>query len=167
MSNDKEKAVHEKAVEYLNKYMSVLDVVDDGLMKAHELLGAAESTIMDITSGAQNLVWDLSEKLSKYRDEVWERVQEDEDALYGNEPKDGCPSDMQEKPYPDNGKTHEEEFGTKPIKPTDDMSRQEKIDYVIDGYGLERSQAQLDAFKGASDATLNYAVNTLRRRKGE
>ena len=83
MATDKEKAMFEKAVGYVNKWLQVVDAVDDGLMKTHEAVGYVREVVTHVLDAAQDGVFTVSAQLEKYREYVYNNIIEQEQKLYG------------------------------------------------------------------------------------
>lgn len=152
MSSDKEKAAFEQAAKYLNKFMSHVDGIEDGLMKVHEGIGYVAEKVDEFAAAMQEGVMHVAEMLDEYREGVWDAAAAEEKRVYPeqtlrDESLDGCPA-------PD----------AKPVKPTADMSRSEKIDFLIKEYSLPDTRAQHATLEACTDQTLTQAVDILRRR---
>ena len=158
--SDKQKAAFEKSVEYVNKWLQTLDAFDDGLMKAHEFIGVVQDRVDEAFEFARDSVFSLSELLDEYRNGVWERVAEAEKLVYPVAEADGCPADTSEDEQP-----VDDNLASQPVKPTSDMSHEEKAEFLIQEYDLDRSSEQKQALMSSSPATLSEAVNILRMRK--
>ena len=146
MSTDKEKAMFEKAVGYVNKWLRVVDAADDGLMKTHEAVGYVKDSVYDVLSAAQDGVFALSEKLEKYREYVYSNIMEQETALYG---------DSSTGPVVDGAKAVEDIE-----RETAAMSGSEKVAFLVEELGMPATK-----FANWDEATVTNTVHLLKFRK--
>lgn len=146
MSTDKEKAIFEKGVRYVNKWLQVVDAVDDGLMKTHEVVGHVRDTVSDVFDAAQDGVFALSEKLEKYREFVYQNVAEQEQAVYG---------DSSTGPVVDGAQAVADIE-----RETAAMSGSEKVAFLVEELGMPATK-----FANWDEATVTNTVHLLKFRK--
>jgi len=144
--SDEKKRIHEKATKYVGYWLKVVDFADDVLLAAHDAVSAIGNVASDAVDLAQDALYSASVKLDEYREFVNSNVDEAERKAYG---------DIYESP---------EGPVVKPVKPTADMSRDEKINFIIAGYGLDDTEQQRTVLKASSDAALTTAVDIIKSR---
>lgn len=146
MTTDKEKAQFEKAVGYVNKWLQVVDAVDDGLMKTHEAVGYVREVVSDVFDAAQDGVFAISEKLEQYREYVYDNIMKQEVELYG-EDSSGPVVDGAQAVVDIEAETAK-------------MSAQEKVAFLVEELGMPATK-----FANWDDATVTNTVHLLKYRK--
>lgn len=147
--SDKDKRVHETAKQYIGYWLKVVDFADDVLVKAHDAVAVVGEVANEAVEIAQDALYSASVKLDEYRDFVNSNV-EAGDAKYDT-------TETPEGPVVERNK---------PLKPTADMSRAEKIDFIIDAYLLNDTPQQKQVLNTSSDAALTQAVNVIKAKNG-
>lgn len=146
MATDKEKAMFEKAVGYVNKWLQVVDAVDDGLMKTHEAVGYVRDKAISVLDTAQDGVFALSGYLEKYREYVYQNIMEQEEALYGTA---------------SSGPVEDGAQAVVDIEAeTAKMSGSEKVAFLVEELGMPATK-----FANWDEATVTNTVHLLKFRK--
>lgn len=135
------------------------DVLIDVLLKAHDAVASLPSRADLATAYVESGIEKAVTVLSEYGDALEAKVDEVSKTVYGDSENhaDGEPVVAR------HAKT-DTQPEVKPEKPTADMSHEEKVQYIIDGYGLPDSVEQRSVLNRSSEAALTQAVNVLKRR---
>lgn len=149
---DKKQEQFEKAMSYVERYLKGIDAIDTGLMKTHEVVSTAQLKVEEGFNFVMAKLYDASEKLEHYRDDIWEAVQVAEDNAY---PATDAPVQDEIKvdnPTPGNI-----------VKATEDMSRDEKIAYIREQLG--EPDASRISYDGWDNLALTNGVDYLKMRR--
>lgn len=149
MTNERDKAIFQKAAGYIEKYLGGVQGVQNALIKFHDAIPSAVAALDELSYTVQEKVMDIHEMLDNYTEDVWARVAEREEELY---PQHNVTVPKQERKQDVTNKRAEE------------MSKNEKIDFLIKAYGLEDSSRQREALERSSDQALTMAVKIFQNK---
>ena len=153
--SDKEKQIHDKAVGYVNKFLSAVDVVQASLVKAENFLDGADELVVDLIDTVRNGIVSVNDFIDEYREEVVDRIKEAEKKFYPETTVDG-------NKLSSTGPVQDEVQAPSLDTPLEEMSREQKIAYLIRGYGLQKGDTLTDSFRKGSDHLLDGAVKALK-----
>jgi len=147
MSTDKEKEIFEKAMGYVDKYITFVNGIDDGLMKVHELIGGmathvdnAVDAVRNVLDSAQEGVYIVSQKLNEHVDSVLEHAQRKAEEVYPDPTEVKSP--VQDDPS---------------VKKIEDLSREEMVKILSNHLGMPT-----DSFGRWDEDVLRQAVQFQR-----
>lgn len=140
--------LQEKLEDYRNRhaedYVRAVEAFDDGLMKTHEVVSFVHWKINDLFEAAEHGVMKVSntigEHLEKYIDDHTSEPQGEVVAEYENV------------------------AGNKE-KTVATMTHQDKVEYILEGYGIIHTEEQIAALHQTPEGTLNYAVEIIKARR--
>lgn len=151
--SDYDKAVHEKAVEYLNKVAVVIDKIDHVLDVVSERADEVydNRTVIAEQLGAfalkvEGLSEDLRDKLHDAKIDAFARADAGDPSKAGTETK-----------------TTGDNYRNMNV---DSLSREEKIAYLIEQYGVDTNSETAQVLENASDLQLDYMVGIFKAHNG-